>query len=154
MPRDAPWSDKDCKTFPMRKKKMPQFRVRTRLNNQLPLTPSATLLSQRNTGLKSLDTPCTSLCNGGDQTELLLINPSHARRGLLTMRQGRWWCSSAPSPVLSAASTGTGRSCWTSWWRTGAKGPPNLHPLDFWPLPSEEKQVANKMMSGGTRKIL
>lgn len=29
-----------------------------------------------------------------------------------------------------------------------------LHPLDFWPLPSEEKQVGNEIMSGGTHKIL
>lgn len=29
-----------------------------------------------------------------------------------------------------------------------------LHPPDFWPLPSEEKQVGNEMMSCGTHKIL
>lgn len=144
----------------MRKKKMPPFRIRTSLHNHLLLTPAATLLSERNVDLKNLGIPCTSLYNGGDQTQLLLITPSHAKSGLLTMRQGRWWCSSAQPCFICCKIQELGHPAGLHGEEQEVKDPKTsirfglLHPLDFWPLPSGEKQVGNQVMPSGTHGIL
>lgn len=103
---DAPRSKKACKTLPIRKQKTPLFSIGTKLHSHLPLTPSAILLPKKTMVLESPGTSCSSPWHSGDQTQFLLMGtcPSHAKGGLLTMRQGRWWWSGAQvlSPLLSA----------------------------------------------------
>lgn len=85
------------------------------------------------------------------------MNPSHARSGLLTPRQGRWWCSSAQPYSTCCKIQELGDPAGLRGKEQDLKDPKTsirfelLHPLVYWPLPSEKKQVGKQCLVAPTR---